>query len=83
MAILPLSALPGWRLADPACDLRGRKLLDRDGRELGTVTELSVNTETDLVEAVVLDTGLAFRPSKLRLDGGAVHLLDTQNRKNI
>jgi sporulation protein YlmC with PRC-barrel domain len=74
VAILPLSELPGWRLADPAQDLRGRTLLDQDGRAIGTVTELAVNTETELVEAIVLDTGLAFPPHKLRLDGDGVHL---------
>lgn len=74
MAILPLSQLAGWELADPSQDMRGRKVIDQHGREIGTVTDLSVNTETDLVESVVLDNGLAFHPHKLRLDGDAVHL---------
>jgi hypothetical protein len=54
MAFISLSKLPGWKLADPAQDLRGRRLHG------GTVTDLIVNTDTDEVEKVVLDNGRAF-----------------------
>jgi hypothetical protein len=74
MAILSLSVLPGWRLADPSQDLRGRRLLDRVDRSLGTITALMVNTETDLVESIVLDSGQSFPLRKLYLEGESVRL---------
>jgi sporulation protein YlmC with PRC-barrel domain len=74
MAVLPLSELPGWRLADPAEDLRGLPVLDENGMEVGIVAELPVDTDTDLIETVVLDNGNAYSVRRLRRDGQTLHL---------
>ncbi len=74
MAILSLSQLKDWRLADPSRDLRGLPLLDSSGRSLGTIVELKVNTRTDRVEFVVLSNGEAFPVSRLERERDAVRL---------
>ena len=72
MAILPLSQLSGWKLADANQDLRGRKLLDENGDVVGTVAEMTVDTETEFVHSIVLDDGRAFIARLLRLEGNAL-----------
>jgi sporulation protein YlmC with PRC-barrel domain len=75
MAILPLSQLTGWKLADPGQDLRGRRLLDERGDVLGTVIEMAVNTETNFVQSVILADGRAFSARLLRLEGNALSVV--------
>ncbi len=74
MAILSLSQLEGWRLADPSRDLRGLPLVDSSGSTLGTIVELKVNTRTDRVEFVVLSNGEAYPVSRLERERDAVRL---------
>ncbi len=74
MAVLPLSQLAGWRLADPSQDLRGRQIVDRDGSVIGTVTELPVNTETELIDHIVLDNGYAVPLRRIEIDGKTLRL---------
>ena len=75
MAILPLSQLDGWSLADPARDIRGRQVVSAGGRLLGVVTELAVNTETEFVEHAVLDNGRALSLRDLEPEGDALRLV--------
>ncbi len=63
MARLPLSKLEGWRLADPALDPRGLELQDASGRKLGIIADLLVNTQSEVVDGLLLDT---FQELKLR-----------------
>ena len=76
MARKPLSELSDWELVDEDQDLRGRKLLDRDGRTLGTIRDMIVDTETGYVEAVVLDDGTTYGAREFELRRGAAVLLD-------
>ena len=75
MAMRPLRDLPGWRLADPSQDVRGLPVLDESGQKLGTVAELVVNTLTDFIQDVVLDTGLAFPVRKLERNGREIRVV--------
>lgn len=74
MAILPLSQLSGWKLADANQDLRGRRLIDENGDFVGTVAEMTVDTETEFVHSIVLDDGRAFIARLLRLEGNGLFL---------
>jgi sporulation protein YlmC with PRC-barrel domain len=78
MAVLPLSELSGWKLADPSEDLRGLPLADPAGHPLGTITELAVDTETNLIERVVLDDGTAHHVRRLHREGDVVYLLESE-----
>ena len=66
----PLSQLDDWGLVHEDQDLRGRKLLDERGAPIGTVTEMIVDTDEQLVEAVVLDNGAEYPARDFRLRDG-------------
>ena len=56
----PLTELPTLRVADPARDLRGWEVRGRDGRRLGTVSDLLV--DIDRLRADTLLVSLATDP---------------------
>ena len=74
MAKLHLSKLYGSALADAAADLRGLKVLAASGETLGTVRELIVNTETEVVESVLLDTGVSCPLRRVERDGNVLRV---------
>ena len=45
------------RLADPTQDIRGRKVLDRDGHEIGKVDDLLIDVERKKVRLLRVDHG--------------------------
>lgn len=66
----PLSQLPDWELVDGDHDLRGRALLGPEGKPLGTISEMIVDTETQRLAAIVMDGGLEFPASAFRVRNG-------------
>ncbi len=77
MARAPLSQLDDWKLVDRDQDLRGMRLVDEAGNPIGTVREMIVNTDTELVEWLVLDNGQEIPTSEIRIEDNAVYLLGT------
>ena len=75
MARQPLSELDDWELVYDEQDLRGRVLLDAEGRPLGTVTEMMVDTDAERVEAIVLDNGREISASAFQIRDGQPVLL--------
>jgi len=55
-----LSRLPAWDLDRREQDIRGWAVRDTDGRVLGTVDELVIDTDTKRVAQVVLAEGTLF-----------------------
>lgn len=70
MTRAPLSKLDDWQLVNSDQDLRGKPLMSADGRTIGTVKEMIVNTDTEYVNALVLDDGTEIPMSDVRLDRG-------------
>ncbi len=68
MAREQLSNLDDWQLANERQDVRGQKLYAPDGREVGTIREMIVNTDTEYVDAIVLDDGTEIPTDDIRLD---------------
>ncbi len=56
----PLSQLRTWTLDYPKDDIRGWVLRNLDGRPLGRVAELIVDTESRHVTGVVLSSGKQY-----------------------
>lgn len=77
MARRPLSQLNDWTLENDNQDIRGRKLYDRVGNVMGTIRELIVNTDTEYVDAIVLDNGKEIPASEIEITTNDVRLLDT------
>ena len=58
-------------------DIRGWPAEDEDGNRAGTVGDLLLNTETELVDAITLDDGQTYPIDEIRIGDGVVHLLGT------
>lgn len=73
-----LSHMDDWKLTDDSQDIRGRVVRTPDGRELGKVQDLVADTDTELVDVAILDTGaeypvrdLEIRPDDVVLRSGS------------
>ena len=60
MTRAPLSQLSDFKLVDEHQDIRGRAVRDEEGRDLGTVRYLIVNTDAEEVDTIVLENGQEF-----------------------
>ncbi len=56
-------------------DIRGWPAEDEAGNRAGTVSDLLLNTETELVDAITLDDGQTYPIDEVRIGDGVVHLL--------
>ena len=54
VAVRPLAELPMLMLADPARDVRGWEVYDRDGGRLGTVADLLIDIDRLRADALLL-----------------------------
>lgn len=73
MARIPLSQNDDWHLGD-APDIRGWTVQNPDGRTVGCVDDLIVNTHTHQVDSIVLDTGDRYPMVDVELRDGVVRL---------
>lgn len=55
-----LSDLHGWKLVHAEQDIRGWPVQDAAGKKIGTVDDLLVSTDTELVELIRLDNGKEY-----------------------
>jgi hypothetical protein len=69
-----LSKLENWKICEQGLDVRGWKLVDDAGNSLGVVRDLMVNTETESVETVVLDTLAEYPARELELEDNLLRL---------
>lgn len=69
----PLSQLDDWQLEYASQDIRGQNVLDGSGTLIGTVREMIVNTDVELVDAIVLDDGTEIPANDFELRDGAVY----------
>jgi sporulation protein YlmC with PRC-barrel domain len=70
-----LSHMDDWKLTDDSQDIRGRIVRTPEGRELGTVQDLVADTDTQLVDVAILDTGAEYpvRDLEIRADDVVLH----------
>ncbi len=74
MARAPLSQLEDWELVNEDQDIRGWPVEDQTGNRIGTVREMIVDTDTELVEDIVLDDGAEYPNDDIELGNGVVYL---------
>ena len=55
-----LESLGDWELENDSQDIRGRTLIDEDGKELGVIADLLVDKEAERVAAIRLKDGTAL-----------------------
>lgn len=64
-------------LEDQEQDIRGWPAQDEAGNKVGTVEDLLLNTDTELVDAIVLDEGLSYPVGDIEIGDGVVYLAAT------
>ena len=74
MTRAPLSQLDDWELVNEDQDIRGWPVQDREGHQIGTVRELIVDTDTELVEVIVLEDGVEYPNDDIELGDRVVYL---------
>jgi uncharacterized protein (TIGR02271 family) len=62
-------------LEDQEQDIRGWEAQDEAGNSVGKVSELLLNTDTELVDAIVLDNGREYPIDEVQIGEGVVYLL--------
>jgi hypothetical protein len=73
MALFPLASNSEWELTNANQDIRGWEARDRDNNRLGEVTQMLMNTETERVEVVRLDTGREFATADIHIGKDVVY----------
>ncbi len=74
MAHVYLSDSDEWHLADSDQDIRGWDAVDQAGNPLGRVENMVIDTETEMVDTIVLDDGVAYPASDIRIADGVVYV---------
>ena len=72
MAIKPLAELEDFNLVNSDQDCRGWAAMDASGTRVGTVKEMLVDTDRELVTALVLDNGQQVPVRAVSLKDGKV-----------
>ncbi len=72
MAIKPLAELDDFSLVNSGQDCRGWTVMDASGARVGTVKEMLVDTDRELVTALVLDNGQQVPARAVSLKDGTV-----------
>lgn len=74
MSRVPLSETGEWQLKNRDQDIRGYRVLDASGAQIGTVDEMIVNTAERRVDSIVLDDGREIPASDIRIADNAVYI---------
>lgn len=82
MGLLPLSKMDDYELVDKDQDLRGWKVQDATGNNLGKVAEMMVDTDKERVTTLLLDNNAEYPIEDLEL-GDHVLWLAPQGRANV
>lgn len=70
----PLEELDDWKLVDSSQDIRGRVVKDADGRELGKIASMMIDTDRKRVESVVLESGAILPVAEITIGDDDVYL---------
>ncbi len=74
MSRIALSDTSDWQLKFDEQDVRGYAALDAEGKEVGRVARMIVDTDAERVDAVVLEDGTEYPARDLSIGDGVVYL---------
>jgi uncharacterized protein (TIGR02271 family) len=83
MARERLSRLKGWELENKDQDVRGQTLYGPDGNAIGKVDDLIVETDRELVVAIVLDNGKMYAADSFEVRDGKLVLLSKTKQSTV
>ena len=73
MAIVPYTKQDDYDVVNENQDCIGWTVTDQSGNDIGKVTEMLVNTETEMVDSIIID-------SRRRVAAGDIALQDERRR---
>lgn len=82
MGLIQLSKMDEYELVDQAQDLRGWKVQDASGKDLGKVAEMLVDTDKERVTTLLLDSNAEYSIEDFEL-GDRVLLLSLRGQANV
>ncbi len=68
MARKRISRSDDWNLVHDEQDIRGHRMIDAEGNTIGTVDDLIINTDSKLVETIVLEDGTEYSTDEIEID---------------
>ena len=74
MARFSINKSDDWHVQNNGQDIRGWPAYDAAGAEIGHVSDLVADTESEVVETVVLNTGSEYPARDVELSDGAVYV---------
>ncbi len=74
MAHERLSRVDDWELVHEDQDIRGWDAVDADGDPMGTVDDLIVDTDSEMVARIVLDDGAEYPVAEVEIGDEVVYL---------
>ncbi len=74
MALERLSKTDHWELVHENQDIRGWRVVDAAGDDLGTVDDLTIDTDAKLVDHITLDDGAEYPASEIEIGDDVVYL---------
>jgi hypothetical protein len=73
MTQFPLASNSDWELTNDEQDIRGWEVRDGDNKRLGKVTQMLMNTETEMVDIIRLDTGREIAAADVHIGKDVVY----------
>lgn len=87
MALIPYSQQDEFDLVNSGQDIRGYPVVDSAGNHVGTVQEMIIDTEAELVTVLVLDSGAQIPARNVSISGEVVTVsgmdVDTQQTRLV
>lgn len=74
MAHVLFSDTPDWELDDDDQDIRGWDVRDANNNPIGVVGDMAVDTDREVVDAIILEDGTQFRAADVTLADGVVYV---------
>jgi uncharacterized protein (TIGR02271 family) len=65
-----------WEVENDDQDVRGWNVVDAQGQQIGTVSDMYVDTQTETIDRLVLDNGSELDVSSVTVDDGTIRVAD-------
>ncbi len=78
MALKRVSDTKDWELSNDDQDIRGWRVVGGAGDDLGTIDDLTIDTDAKLVDSITLKSGAEYPASEVEIGDGVVYIEDAK-----
>ena len=68
------SETKNWEVESEDQDVRGWNVVDEQGQQIGTVSDMYVDTQTETIDRLILDNGSEIDVSSVLVDDGTIRV---------